>query len=283
MDDDCPLLYFALKGNDPVDKEILNMEEAAEFFNVSIKTFIKLLKEEKVPARKIGREWRFSRQALVQWLSSGDSQHYSSSESETREFFDRVAPEWSSMRSGYYDENVISRLQKAGILQNDMVLVDLGAGDGYLSRAVASEVASVIAVDLSEAMLRELSKKADRQGIKNIRTILGDGCDMPLSDNSTDIVCANMFLHHIDEPITAIKEMHRILKPGGRVFLADLREHGNREFKDAMHDVWQGFSENEITGWFKKCGFTVELFENLNKKASGKKADAGVFVMMALK
>ena len=273
----------ARKGNDQVDKEILNMEEAAEFFNVSIKTFIKLLKEEKVPARKIGREWRFSRQALVQWLSSGDSQQYSSSESETKEFFDRVAPQWSSMRSGYYDEDVISRLLNAGLLRNDMVLVDLGAGDGYLSRAIASEVSSVIAVDISEVMLNELSKKAEKQGIKNIRTTLGDGCDIPLSDSSADIVCANMFLHHIDEPITAIKEMHRLLQPGGRVFLADLREHGNREFKDIMHDVWQGFSENEITGWFKKCGFKVELFEALDKKTSGKKADEGVFIMIASK
>jgi excisionase family DNA binding protein len=266
-----------------MDKEILNMEEAADLFNVSIKTFIKLLKEEKVPARKIGREWRFSKQALIQWLSTGDSQQYSSSESEAREFFDRVAPQWSSMRSGYYDEDVIGRLQNAHIMRSDMVLADLGAGDGYLSRAVASEVDTVIAVDISEAMLDELSKKAEKQGIKNIRTILGDGCDIPLSDNSTDVVCANMFLHHIDEPITAIKEMYRILKPGGRVFLADLKEHGNREFKDAMHDIWQGFSENEIIEWFEKSGFAVDLFESLNKRSSGKKADEGVFIMIASK
>jgi excisionase family DNA binding protein len=266
-----------------VDKEILNMEEAAEFFNVSIKTFIKLLKEEKVPARKIGREWRFSRQALVQWLSSGDSQQYTSSESETKEFFDRVAPEWSSMRGGYYDEDVINRLLNTGLLKDDMVLVDLGAGDGYLSRAIAPEVSSVIAVDISDAMLVELSKKAEKQGINNIQAILGDGCDLPLSDNSADVACANMFLHHIEEPITAIKEMYRILKPGGSVFLADLKEHSNKEFKDAMHDVWQGFSQNEINSWFKKCGFKIEMFEAFNKKISGKKADEGVFVMVASK
>ena len=66
------LLYMRSGGVKAwVDKEILNMEEAAELFNVSVKTFIKLLKEEKVPGRKIGREWRFSRSALVNWLSSG--------------------------------------------------------------------------------------------------------------------------------------------------------------------------------------------------------------------
>lgn len=149
-----------------MDKEILNMEEAAELFNVSIKTFIKLLKEEKVPARKIGREWRFSRQALIQWLSAGDSQQYSSSESDPKEFFDRVAAEWSKLRSGYYDEDVINILQSSGLLEKDMVLVDLGAGDGYLARAVAPSVDTVIAVDISGAMISELRKKAAAEGDK---------------------------------------------------------------------------------------------------------------------
>jgi excisionase family DNA binding protein len=266
-----------------MDKEILNMEEAAELFNVSIKTFIKLLKEEKVPARKIGREWRFSRQALVQWLSAGDSQQYSSSESETREFFDKVAPDWSTMRSGYYDEDVINHLMSTGLLSEDMVLVDLGAGDGYLSRAAAPHVGTVIAVDISGAMIAELNKKASKEGIKNIQCIVGDGCDLPLSDSSVDIICANMFLHHIEEPVTAVREMHRVLKPGGRVFLADLTEHGNRELKEAMHDVWQGFSKNEIKEWFSKCGFVIEQFDILGKKTPGKKADNGVFVMIAAK
>lgn len=270
-----------------MEKEILNMEEAAELFNVSIKTFIKLLKEEKVPARKIGREWRFSRQALIQWLSAGDSQQYSSSESEAREFFDRVAGEWSKMRSGYYDENVINELLSSGLLKGDMMLVDLGAGDGYLSRAVASSVDTVIAVDISGAMISELRKKAAEEDIRNIQTIISDGCDVPLEDSSVDIVCANMFLHHIEEPITAAREMGRILKPGGRVFLADLKEHGNQELKEAMHDVWPGFSEKDVTDWFTKCGFKIEQFNTLGSKESGKKSgtkkDTGVFIMVAVK
>lgn len=266
-----------------MDKEILNMEEAAELFNVSIKTFIKLLKEEKVPARKIGREWRFSRQALVQWLSAGDSQQYSSSDGDTREFFDRVAPEWESMRGGYYDEEVISKLFDAGILQNDMTLVDMGAGDGYLTRAVSPQVEKVIAVDISGEMLKELKKKAAHEGIPNIQTLEADGCDIPMEDESVDIVCANMYLHHIEEPILAIKEMSRILKSGGKVFLADMKEHGNKDFKEKMHDLWQGFSQKDLSDWFSKCGFNNIQFEFLNKKASGKKSDNGIFIMIAEK
>lgn len=266
-----------------MEKEILNMEEASEFFNVSIKTFIKLLKEEKVPARKIGREWRFSRQALVQWLSSGDSQQYSSSDSDSKEFFDRVAAEWESMRGCYYDEEIISKLLDAKLLQSDMTLLDLGAGDGYLSRAISKQVEKVIAVDISGAMLKELEKKAMLDGITNIQTVEGDCCDMPFDDESVDVVCSNMFLHHIEEPVIAVKEMCRIIKPGGKVFLADLKEHGNREFKEKMHDVWQGFSQKEVTEWFTKCGFKNIHFETINKKASNKKVDNGIFIMIAEK
>lgn len=266
-----------------MEKEILNMEEAAEFFNVSIKTFIKLLKEEKVPARKIGREWRFSRQALVLWLSSGDSQQYSSSDSDTREFFDRVAPEWESMRGSYYDEEVINRLLDTKLLRSDMTLVDLGAGDGYLSRAISTHVEKVLAIDISGEMLKELEKKAAQEGLSNIQTIEGDSCDMPLEDESVDLVCANMFLHHIEVPVLAVREIRRILRPGGRVFLADLKEHGNKEFKEKMHDVWQGFSQNEVIEWFEKGGFKNIQFDTINKKASNKKGDNGMFIMIAEK
>ncbi len=56
--------------------DILNLEQAIEFLGVSEKTLIKLLREEHIPARKIGREWRFSREALLSWLASGDSIGY---------------------------------------------------------------------------------------------------------------------------------------------------------------------------------------------------------------
>lgn len=59
-----------------VDNNILNIEQAIEFLGVSEKTLFKLLREEHIPARKIGREWRFSKEALVNWLASGDSINY---------------------------------------------------------------------------------------------------------------------------------------------------------------------------------------------------------------
>lgn len=247
-----------------MEKEILNMEEAAELFGVSVKTFIKLLKEEKVPARKIGREWRFSRKALIDWLSSGDSQLYSSSEGETKEFFNEVASEWDELRKSYYDESIGNKLLEMKLLSREYTVVDFGAGDGYISRMIAGLVKKVIAVDISREMLNELKKKAREQNIKNIETIEIAGLETPVPDAGMDMVCANMLLHHIDEPQAAIREMYRILKKDGIVFLADFYEHADFALKEKMHDVWTGFNPDELKIWFEKAGFREVSIERLS-------------------
>jgi excisionase family DNA binding protein len=58
------------------ERDILNIDEAAELLGVSVKTFNKVLHAENMPARKIGREWKFSRRALIDWVGSGRSQDF---------------------------------------------------------------------------------------------------------------------------------------------------------------------------------------------------------------
>ncbi len=66
------------------DREILTIEEAAQLLGVSVKTFNKVLHRESIPARKIGREWKFSRQALINWIGSGRSDEFYRESSESR-------------------------------------------------------------------------------------------------------------------------------------------------------------------------------------------------------
>ena len=60
----------------PPEQEILNIEDAAALLGVSVKTFAKVLREEDVPGRKVGREWKFSRRALIDWVGSAHSRSY---------------------------------------------------------------------------------------------------------------------------------------------------------------------------------------------------------------
>ena len=58
------------------DHEILNIDGAAAFLGVSVKTFSKVLREGDVPGRKVGREWKFARQALIEWVGSSRSRAF---------------------------------------------------------------------------------------------------------------------------------------------------------------------------------------------------------------
>jgi len=60
----------------PSTQEIFNLQEAADFLGVSSKTFQKVLREGDVPGRKVGREWKFSRKALTEWVGSGRSREF---------------------------------------------------------------------------------------------------------------------------------------------------------------------------------------------------------------
>jgi excisionase family DNA binding protein len=57
-------------------RDVLTIEQAAELLGVSVKTFNKVLHSESIPGRKIGREWKFSRQALIDWIGAGRSDDF---------------------------------------------------------------------------------------------------------------------------------------------------------------------------------------------------------------
>lgn len=64
------------------EKEVLDFQEAAAFLGVSTKTFSKVLRTENLPGRKVGREWKFAKAALLAWLGSGSTRDYKDEEDE---------------------------------------------------------------------------------------------------------------------------------------------------------------------------------------------------------
>ena len=104
-----------------MDNEVLNLEQAMDFFGVSERTMIKLLREEKIPARKIGREWRFNKAALLDWLGGGDSINYLN---RTEQY--RVANDTTASMSELLEivENSLDKL-KSGDLNISDLLPDL--------------------------------------------------------------------------------------------------------------------------------------------------------------
>jgi ubiquinone/menaquinone biosynthesis C-methylase UbiE len=107
--------------------------------------------------------------------------------------------------------------------RNDYV-VDLGAGTGLLTLALAPLVRQVVAVDISERMLERLDDAAATDGVHNVEPLAADLRRLPLEDESATLVVSNYAFHHLDDAgkELALAEARRILRPGGRLVICDM-------------------------------------------------------------
>lgn len=245
----------------PDEDLILTLEEASELFKVSTKTFLKILREEDLPARKIGREWRFSRQALLEWMVAGHSQEYVQAENQVKDYFNQVAPQYNEQRSIVYGNALLDIIFHQAEVNAKQVVADIGAGTGYLTLELAKKAGQVLAVDNSPRMLSVAKEQADRESLSNIEFLEGTAEELPISSKYVDLVFANMLLHHVNDPLCVLREMYRILKPGGRVVLTDIIEHEHTWLRAEKSDLWLGFNREELESWLKETGFkniTVE-------------------------
>ncbi|MFN9457349.1 MAG: metalloregulator ArsR/SmtB family transcription factor [Acidobacteriota bacterium] len=137
-----------------------------------------------------------------------------------------------------------------------MGIADLGAGEGTLSLLLAQRAERVIAVDNSEKMVAYGREAARKAGVANIEYRVGDLEELPLADASVDLALFSQSLHHALHPPDAIREAARILKPGGRVAVLDLRRHGLEEARELYADLWLGFTEVELLGFLRQAGFS---------------------------
>lgn len=240
--------------------DILTLEEASRLFHVSTKTFLKLLREEEVPARKVGREWRFSKEALLKWISEGNSRNYASAEDDNRAYFEQLAPVYDELRTGCYAEALSGLLLSHFTLPPDGEVADIGSGTGYLAKALAAHVKKVWAIDASLAMLEVFRQDLALTNIINIEIAQGDVHDLPLKAKSLDMIFANLLLHHLLDPKSAISEMFRVLKTGGRIVITDVDAHSHQWLKVEKSDIWLGFDRIQMENWLKTVGFNqVEI------------------------
>ena len=145
-------------------------------------------------------------------------------------------------------------------LMPPMVIADLGAGEGTFSQLLAQKAEKVIAIDNSEKMVDYGSDVAKENGFKNLEYRLGEIEAPPIEDNSVDLVFFSQALHHAEKPAKAIREAHRIAKPGGRIVILDLLKHQFDDARELYADLWLGFSELDITKFLKEAGFNdVEI------------------------
>lgn len=138
-------------------------------------------------------------------------------------------------------------------------VADLGCGDGYLTIEAARWAKRVTAIDRSPEMLARGKALAKRRKVSNIAWKRGELEALPLADDSMDIAVLSQALHHAVDPSQALAEAFRILRPGGRLLVLDLRQHDQAWVKDALGDRWLGFKDADLKKMLASAGFTRAL------------------------
>ena len=111
-------------------------------------------------------------------------------------------------------------------------LLEIGPGPGYVSIYIAkilSEI-KIIGLDISDAMIEIAKKNTNKYGLsKRIEFRKGDASKMPFQDSSFDFVISSGSLHHWAKPVEVFNEIYRVLKPGCKALISDLRKDAAKE------------------------------------------------------
>lgn len=113
--------------------------------------------------------------------------------------------------------------QRAG-MKNGMTVLDLGCGPGLISCSIAAELpeSSIVGIEISDALQSHARENAIRLGLNNVRFVRGDVYDLPFDDGTFDFVHARFLFQHLRDPSLVLKEVFRILKPGGKICIMDI-------------------------------------------------------------
>jgi SAM-dependent methyltransferase len=127
-------------------------------------------------------------------------------------------------------------------LQQGETVLDLGSGGGldcFLAAKQVGESGFVIGLDMTPEMLSRARAAAERMGFKNVEFRQGYLEDMPVEDNSIDVVISNCVINLSADKPKVFSEMYRTLKPGGRVSVSDIITNGElpEKIKNDM-DAW---------------------------------------------
>jgi len=143
-----------------------------------------------------------------------------------------------------------------GLLLPPWRVADVGCGEGYLTVETARWASHVVAIDRSPEVLARATALAARRGVTNVAWEVGEIERVPLGDASVDLVLLSQALHHAEDPARALAEAARIVVPGGRILVLDLRKHDQAWVRERLDDRHLGFDDRELAGLLGAAGFT---------------------------
>ncbi len=179
-------------------------------------------------------------------------------------YFDENAAEWDRIRSLHVAEHEVEEAILGALGPGPYeLLLDLGAGTGRILELTAARAKQAIGIDSNREMLKCARVRLDKAGLANCSVRLAGIYNLPFPDNTADAAVIHQVLHFLDNPKSAVVEALRVLKPGGRLVIADFAPHSLEFLRESHAHVRLGFAAAEIAGWLSECGAGSSSYREL--------------------
>lgn len=181
-----------------------------------------------------------------------------------REEYRKQSTAWGRAPIDAHLQWVVAQLDLDPLLR----VLDIAAGSGLFSRAVAPHVASVVATDLTPEMLEQGRARAQESHLSNITFQQAAAETLPTADASIDLVISRYAVHHFLSPLAVFKEAYRIVRPGGRAAFVDMVADESAAIRDTQNLLERIVDETHtevlaptrLTGDLVSAGFILEKF-----------------------
>ena len=193
-----------------------------------------------------------------------------------KHFFAEHAQDYSRSKSHAQGADLTALIRALKPKKSEVAL-DVATGTGFTAVALAGLAGHVIGIDMTDEMLVQAGRLAREQGLTNVRFELGDAMEIGYPDSSFDIVTSRRATHHFEDVPRFLREVKRVIRPGGRLGIVDMSPpEGAEAFSNRIERLRdnshvKAFAPTTWKSMVSKAGFHIQSSEILGEPVTFEK------------